>query len=617
MFLDLKLITNNYDEMFKDMKEGVNTFFSTFTDSPDNLSGWGHNYFCEIDGGKLLFKMDSPYAHKCEICGKVYNDEKYNKTWTYLYRYQCLVELIKSAALYKKTKEKKYLDYVTQTMSFYAENYEKFTLHAKDLINPELTVDVGGAGRIMPQGLNEAMFLIKMIFALEIVRDDLSEEFLSKMKNQLFKPAIESVLRPQCIRIHNIVCWINSAIGAAGIFFDERKWIEYAFETKWNIYELLEEGVTADKFWFEGSIHYNFFTLEGIIDLLLVAKHNEFKIRADKLKLVKDMLVNAYNYSFDNDVLPNPNDGWPNINLKTYLHIYNMAANLFENDMEFQRIVDAIESSDTKRGPLQLADAYFWGDYCLEKLLFDPVINRMAEKLEKTIYNYEHSKYAMIRNNRVNLFVKYGHNTVSHSHPDKMSFEATIDNKIITHDLSNAGYGCKLCNEWHRMTPSHNTIVVDGKNHTNIGTGGKVLLYDYNILSVRCDNVYEGVDFERTFRIHENQFEDIFNVTSKEEHDYDLFMHIDGDIIVDRCNLEEVSLDLNGYENEYIKNIRRVVNQRKLKFNIDNLKGAINVESNCEIYVCETMDNPVTKSRKSLVLRRRGANEAFKLRWEY
>ena len=71
---------------------------------------------------------------------------------------------------------------------------------------------------------------------------------------------------------YNIRCWNNCAIGLIGLFFQDKEMIEFAFEGPFNIRKQIQEGVTSDGFWYEGSIHYNFFTLEGITPLLLFSE---------------------------------------------------------------------------------------------------------------------------------------------------------------------------------------------------------------------------------------------------------------------------------------------------------------------------------------------------------
>ena len=47
------------------MKKDVDAFMPGFSDSPENLSRWGHHYFCDDDGGRLIFDLNSPKDTLC------------------------------------------------------------------------------------------------------------------------------------------------------------------------------------------------------------------------------------------------------------------------------------------------------------------------------------------------------------------------------------------------------------------------------------------------------------------------------------------------------------------------------------------------------------------------
>ena len=603
-----------YEDMIKDMEESVTQFFNHFQDTPGLLSGWGHNYFCEVDGEKLTFKQSSPRIHKCGICDYEYTGEKYDDSWVYLNRLQSFFEIVKAAYFYKQTDNEAYLNHARKTLLYYAENYAKFQLHAKDkIITSDLTVDVGGAGKIMPQGLNEGYMLIKIIQALDILGDSLSVEERLMIKEQLIRPAIEEVLAPQLIRIHNIVCWIACGIAAAGFHFDEQKWIDYAFVGEFKIANQLKDGVTKNHLWYEGSIHYHFFMLEAVLNLMVYQE--AMALMADEKAIVKKMLIGAYEYAFDNSIFPNPNDGWPNINLKTYLHVYHMAAKVFKGCNDILDIIATIEASEVKRMPIPLGEPYYYGDWPLEKLLFNSESKAKALESKRKSYLFGDSNFAMLRNDRINLFMKFGHNDPSHAHPDKMTFELTIDDKLITRDLSNAGYGADICNEWHRMSASHNTVVVDGKNHDNVAPG-RTLSFTEASVSAECVEIYPGVDFSREFELSATTIQDVFSVTSAEEHVYDYFLHIDETIkpVGGKSVKGTLGFEENGYQ--HIKNVKKVTGTKKFKILVKGVTAEITVDTDAEIFICETLDNPVNKCRQTIVLRKKGKNVDFTATWK-
>ena len=604
-----------YNDMINDMENDVNYFFNHFEDKPENLSGWGHNYFCEVDGEKLTFKQSSPKLHYCKICNHNYTGKKYDDAWIYLNRLQSFFEIVKSAYLFKHLNDEKYLGYAKNTLLYYATNYEKFQLHAKDvIITSDLTIDVGGAGKIMPQGLNEGYMLILIVKALTILGDKVSEEERNIIKEQLVRPAIEDVLVPQIVRIHNIVCWIECGIAVSGFYFNEQRWIDHAFVGAFNIPNQLKDGVTKNHLWYEGSIHYHFFMLEAMMNLMVYPEADA--LMKNQKEVIKKMLISAYEYAFDNDHFPNPNDGWPDINLKTYLHVYHMAAKVFEQDEQILEIITKVENSSIKRMPIPLGEPYFFEHWSLEKLLFNRDSNLTVKSEKRKSYLFEDSNFAMLRNERINLFMKFGHNGPSHAHPDKMTFELTVDDKIISRDLSNAGYGAQICNEWQRMSVSHNTIVVDGQNHDNVESG-IVLHFSDNKVETTCKNVYPGVDFTRKFEISTTTITDMFIVQSEEIHTYDYFLHLDGNIKIDGSMSDDTNLeyDTNGYQ--HIKNVRKINNLNVFEIIANGVTGKIIMDETAEVFVCETLDNPVTKCRDTLILRKRGSNVVFHVIWEF
>ena len=151
-------------QVLEAMKKDVDEFMPTFSDSSERLSRWGHSYFCDNDGGRLIFDIHSPHTHRCGVCGKVYESELLDGTWVTFYRNRAVVLALVSAAIYKATKERKYFDYAVSIMEFYASHYTEFVLHNKENVICESYDNMKwGCGRMMPQGLNEAIVAIRFV----------------------------------------------------------------------------------------------------------------------------------------------------------------------------------------------------------------------------------------------------------------------------------------------------------------------------------------------------------------------------------------------------------------------------------------------------------------------
>lgn len=614
-------INNNsaYKAAIIKIKSEVDDFYSSFNDDPSIISEWGHYYFCNYDGGRLIYDRKNPKSHKCEICGKDYTDEVYDGVWTYFYRNEAILTAWKAAALYAYDKNPHYLDILMEIIGFYAKNYTKFVIHNKER-DRFLNIDdmKWGCGRIMPQGLNESIITIRMIQALEIVKNDLPKSFLDEIYHSMFKE-IFKLLKPQVNQIHNIRCWNNSAIAVMGFFFNDKEMIDFVFNGEYNIIRQIKEGVTKDGFWYEGSIHYNFFTLEGITPALLFSSIYNYDFDLDAKNIIRNMFISAYNYAFTNLYLPNPNDGWPSINLKTYSYIYSVAAKVFNSDKEIVNILKIILNNKYPRTTLPLSKPYYINnEIAFEQLLLntDMDIHNYSIIPQKTL-NFSMSSFGMIRNENMNVFVKYGLNGPSHAHPDIINIEVMYKDGMISRDISNAGYISLLCNEWHRRSLAHNTVIMNGLDITS-RSPGKTLKYSKDHIICEALNVYDGVDEIREIRLLKNGFSDIVQIKSANDGVFDYVFHLENDINLAISN-DFISSNLGFKENgyQYVKDVMKYNKKTDvltLEAKRSNQNIAIDLDlKDHELYVAKTMDNPVNKERTTIIIRGNGKNICYKM----
>ncbi|MDD4000304.1 MAG: heparinase II/III family protein, partial [Bacilli bacterium] len=231
--------------------------------------------------------------------------------------------------------------------------------------------------------------------------------------------------------------------------------------------------------------------------------------------------------------------------------------------------------------------------------------------------NHPMSNYGMLRNKYYNVFLKYGHNSPSHAHQDVMNLEVTLNNKFITRDISNAGYKSKMYREWHRNTPAHTTVVVDGLNQVSTHPG-KTLIYNSNQICAKCIDVYPGVNYKRDIILNDKEMFDTFFVESKEVHNYDYFFHFESSLDLKHTGsfkLEELGFSEPGYE--HLENAYKLIKtdneyQFNLKNQSDEIKILIDLQDK-ELFILETYDNPVNKMRKTILIRSRGFNAVFKI----
>lgn len=626
--LEKKNSTLHYDnqemkkKMLVQMKLEVTSFADNFADNTFLNSAWGHHYFCPNDGNVLNFDLESSKTHHCALCGRDYGSALLDRAWLTNYRNEAATTVLKSAIIYRDTQDEKYLAIAKKIANFYLYNFEKFKLHNKeDDFFDTLDEMKWGCGRVMPQNLNEAIFFTRIFTALNIIKNKLTEDEFAYLKND-FATQFFNLLAPQVTKVHNIPLWLNDSIAVIGIFTERDDLKKFAFEGEFNINRQLQEGVTKDGFWYEGSIHYNCFTIEGLLYLSLFCK--EYHVPLESMKIVNRMLHQVYAFSFSNQTLPNPNDGWPSLNLKTYSYLYAMGVFIFDQDEILKNIYKTILTGDYQRTDIPLSKPYYFENAISleEYFLFEHLSFEGITEVEKTSENFADSNYALLTNGKDDIFLKYGHNGPSHAHPDKMHIEVVLSGNLLLKDLSNSGYGSKVCNEWHRMSASHNTVVVDGKNQTSTEKGQ---VDDFNLDSciASAKDVYQGIDYERKLELKEKGFVDTFVVYSQQEHTYDLVFHLVASSLDEtQLSMEKASLgyDTNGYQ--YFKDVQRLnipkeVSEMTLKWNFygETLWSTLNVKDK-EVYYCQSPSNPISEYLPTIIIRGKGKRMIFSSDWK-
>jgi hypothetical protein len=339
------------------------------------------------------------------------------------------------------------------------------------------------------------------------------------------------------------------------------------------------------------------------------------------------MLVAAYNYAFSSQQLPNPNDGWPNLNLKSYSYIYSVAVKVFGYGSEAGKILAQILAADYERGEVPLSKPYYFDNrLSLEQFLFLPDFDFNVEVVpNKESMDFEKSNYALLKGDNIDVFYKYGHNGPSHAHLDKMTIEVMFGKKTLTRDVSNSGYGSIMCNEWHRITASHNTVVVDGMNHTSFQPGTK-LSFTKTSCNAKAEDVYEDVCFRRKIDITQDGFLDQFEVTSAKSRNYDYIFHAESELDMDLSTVFEVNKDVGmGYKDNGYSYFQNIISLKPLN-NADELKlrwklGKLVLISSMdikdtEVFIAKSPANPVSRWRTSIILRRKTEQTTFQMEWK-
>lgn len=626
------------------LRSEIATMIEHWQDRPDWLSGWRHNYFCDKDGTFLTFDITKPFEHACGICGRVYSDVKKNNAWVNIMRNKTISAMRYATLLYLKDGQQEYLNFVRKVILYFAENYDQFAIHLKNtvLLNmseyervkrdihagkvhfdpkkidwsfDDYDIHFQGPGKIMGQGLSEGIALIRILFCYQALQEKFSLIEQEMIREKMLKPAIKFLDLQQFVD-HNITLWRESAIQIMQLVTGDFKLADLT--RPFGIHEHIKNGVTKDGFWYEGSIHYHHYVVEALCNL---AYFMSFYGQKDKLleETIEKMLTASYCYAFDNGKFPNPNDGWPNVNLKTYINVFELASAGFPKNQILSALYQKVKTAEYSRNPLPIEDDLYLDGYSSTGLMVVPAEKMIRQVLPRGSRHFFDSRFSVLKNTQINLFMKYGVQSLSHAHYDPLNFELTVNNQLVSKDLSNAGYGSELVHVWYNTPLGHNAPIIDGKRN-NILYSSKVEEASDQHLLVTATNCYDvGEQISREITLNREQAKVCTTIRVPESHVLDVVQHIEG--VVELCQKdtdgEKVELDeFPEYHlsNSFVHNIQKF--EGCVKFSLKMIDSGVRFDfemPESTVYVMKTVGNPSTETRSTILIRHRGKEVAVKM----
>lgn len=403
---------------------------------PDRGGQWGHWYVCPKHGARL--RTESPTRHVCPIDGEVYTGYPYDDVVISSRHGAFANDARDCALLFALTGERRWADHTRAILLAYAERYRSYKLHT---IRGEEKV---GGGRVMPQTLDEAVWLIPMAQATDLVWDTLTPADIEKLRTGLFYPAAVDVIEKHHLGIHNIQCWKNTAVALVGLLFGDRDMVSRAIDGGYGFVKQMAKGIDQDGAWYEGAWGYHFYTMSAMTPLVEACRNCGLKLDLSRYRM---MFTVPLEMAMPDGTLPAFNDS---------------------------AVATAIGNAN-----YEAALAWF-GDPILARAI-TPATRRSLQALVHGVenppkagvstiasHNFPVSGYAVLVAGRgvdlTWLCLKYGPHGGGHGHPDKCSFVLYASGAPISDDPGLAPYGAPVHGGWYRTTVAHNTLVVDEKS---------------------------------------------------------------------------------------------------------------------------------------------------------
>ncbi len=483
------------------------------------------------------------------------------------------------------------LDYIVRFVSFYADHYSEFERHG----------DKAGQGKVTFQSLDEAVWTLQLLCALNVCgREAFPEELLERWMECLFRPIAE-LLKPQSLSIHNIPLWNWCAVGAIAIFFEDDALLEEALENEFGIRNQVKYGYTADGFWHECSVLYHYYSTEAFTQFLCF--YAEKNPQDELISLLEKTYEMPAALSPDGAQLPAINDGWyPKTIDDSALNL--LRANRVIASPAVAAQLDGIYRRDPQRFARADALLFLAEDFAQRAMPERDAARAFPDSCLAVLYQPMH------------ILLKCGVLTTSHMHADCMS----ISIPPFADDLGTPGYGYPLTVSYYNRTLCHNTFVMDGVSQPQRVVTGQAEAIAGGIRA-HADEIYDGVSCTRTLLGKGNAVTDEMVIHAEQAHQFDWIFRVGGE-----CELpaggqgaefagNEASYDQLSDVREYPENtkfaLRCRMNGRSLTVRI-----APETLEHVALYTAHMPGNPTDHVQTAILLRAHGADICFQARYE-
>ena len=479
---------------------------------PPRGSNWYHYYVCPTHGARLTTGRrigEWQWEHVCPVDKEVLHGDPSRPERDFdgaviSGTHSHYAEAVRNdGLLYQATGQPQYAARARDILLAYADRYLSYPLHD---IHGQAKI---GGGRVGPQTLDEAVWLIPMAQGADLIWDALSAADRQTLAEKLFLPAARDVILPHRMGVHNIQNWKNSAVGLTGLLLGNDELIHAAIDDPTRGYRTqMAKGVQEDGVWFEGAWGYHFYTLNAVWPLVEAARNCGIDLYAEPLKKMFEAPIR----------LAMPNLMLPAFNDSTEVDVHN---ELYE--LAWARYHDPVMLAGIPQSRNNLFALWFG----------ENELSLPESSHGEASHNQAASGYGVLQpmGSDTWLCLKYGPSGGGHGHPDKNNFILYARGQVVFPDAGTRPYGSPLHGEWDRTTLAHNTLVVDGLSQTP--TTGRILAFgsDHGADFAMSDAgaIYPGVKFARTaIQFDKDLMVFVDQVQADKPHTFDLALHING-----------------------------------------------------------------------------------------
>lgn len=405
------------------------------------IASWNLYYFCPHHGVRLTWQPDSPHHHACPVDGEVFSGEPWDGAWWREMNGRNASACQQLGLLWRLTGNAAYRDKVRTLLMGYADFYPDYAVHGD--------IPHNGPGKMNAQTLCEANCILDMALGYDFIAESLTADERQHISKNLLRCAATFLCEHRSPQIHNHEVKIGAALGVLGFVLEDDSLLEFAVNAPYGLRWQLEHGLLAEGLWFEGSIHYHYYALQGFFAFEKLARGTRWSLidgpwYPQMLRFPLELLL-------PDGTFPRLNDCLAGQEKLHHRDLYEFAWFIWR-DPRYAAVLQFTAGEPDERETL------LWRHQPLPEthLNLIPQQSLYAPGAGLTLWRRPHQQQAVL--------IKHSPWGGEHDHYDRQSLMLWQRDGWLLPDLGTTGYGARMHYDYYKNSATHNTLTVNQTN---------------------------------------------------------------------------------------------------------------------------------------------------------
>ena len=405
------------------------------------IASWNLYYFCPEHGVRLMWDRHSPTQHRCPIDNQIFSGEPYDSAWWREMNGRNAQACYQLGLLWQLTGERRYADKAAEILTRYAEYYPAYQEHGN--------IPHNGPGKMNAQTLCEANCILDMALGYDFIADALSAAEQHYICQRLLREAATFLMAHRSPQIHNHEVKIGAAIAVIGFILEDEGLLDFAVNQPYGLRWQLEHGLLDEGLWFEGSVHYHYYALQGFMAFEKLAYGTYWSLR--HLPYYRHMLDFPLSLLMPDGTFPRLNDCIAGQETLHHRDVYEFAWFLY-HDTRYAQVLHFLGEET------QDMETLLWRDNALPETRASliPDTSLYAPGAGISLWRKPQNGQAVL--------IKHSPYGGEHDHYDRLSVLIWDKHFPVLPDLGTTGYGAAMHYAYYKNSATHNTLSVNQTN---------------------------------------------------------------------------------------------------------------------------------------------------------